>query len=64
LHAAQRYDPDLAEDSGVMDRVISSYAPTIRALKAAGPGQVRAPARALAGSVSCETPLLYPVGSA
>lgn len=35
LHAAQRYDPSRARDTGVIDRVVSSYTPTIRALNSA-----------------------------
>ena len=35
LHAAQRYDPGPARDTGVIDRVVSSYTPTIRALNSA-----------------------------
>jgi len=35
LHAAQRYDPGPARDTGVIDRVVSSYTPTIRALSSA-----------------------------
>jgi hypothetical protein len=32
LHCAQRYDPTLLADDGVMDRVAASYTPTVRAL--------------------------------
>jgi tetratricopeptide (TPR) repeat protein len=32
LHCAQRYDPALLTDDGVMDRVAASYTPTLRAL--------------------------------
>ncbi|MFD8818844.1 CHAT domain-containing protein, partial [Streptomyces sp. NPDC059627] len=32
LHAAQRYDPARLRDTGVADRVISSYTPTLRSL--------------------------------
>jgi tetratricopeptide (TPR) repeat protein len=32
LHSAQRYDPALLADDGVMDRVAASYTPTLRAL--------------------------------
>ncbi|MFG2953777.1 CHAT domain-containing protein [Streptomyces sp. NPDC048291] len=35
LHAAQRYDPARLRDTGVADRVISSYTPTLRSLIAA-----------------------------
>jgi hypothetical protein len=35
LHAAQRYDSGQARDTGVIDRVVSSYTPTIRALNSA-----------------------------
>ena len=35
LHAAQRYDSGQARDTGVIDRVVSSYTPTIRALSSA-----------------------------
>jgi CHAT domain-containing protein len=40
LHAAQRYDPGPAWDTGVIDRVVSSYTPTIRALSSARSLQV------------------------
>ncbi|MFG2456074.1 CHAT domain-containing protein [Streptomyces sp. NPDC048523] len=32
LHAAQRYDPARLRDTGVADRVVSSYTPTLRSL--------------------------------
>jgi len=35
LHCAQRYDPDLLVDDGVVDRVAPSYTPTLRALVSA-----------------------------
>lgn len=35
LHAAQRYDPGSARDTGVIDRVVPSYTPTVRALNSA-----------------------------
>lgn len=41
LHAAQRYDPVLMRDTGVMDRVVSSYTPSIAALRRATAGQPR-----------------------
>lgn len=47
LHAAQRYEPERGEDSGVIDRAVSSYTPTIRALRFAQSAPARPPASAL-----------------
>ena len=45
LHAAQRYDPVRLADTGVPDRVIFSYTPTIRALIHNQPGTGAEPRR-------------------
>lgn len=45
LHAAQRYDPFRLADIGVLDRVIFSYTPTIRALIHNQPGTGAGPRR-------------------
>ncbi|MEV4770823.1 CHAT domain-containing protein [Micromonospora humida] len=57
LHAAQRYDPVLGRDVGTMDRVVSSYTPTVRALlDGPAPGEA-GPARVLVVTAS-EVPAL------
>ncbi|MFI8194490.1 CHAT domain-containing protein [Streptomyces sp. NPDC085946] len=47
LHAAQTYDPERGVDTGAVDRVVSAYTPTLRALLEARKRQI--PATAPAG---------------
>lgn len=60
LHAAQRYDPVRAMDTGMLDYVVPSYAPTIRALRFARSGRVPSAAEVLIVAMP-ETPRRPPL---